>query len=209
MVGQYLPQINESATVCYSDRCEFSHSLFPPSKHSLCLVLYECRINIKLHNCRLESLRLMHTCKVRIWGTYVCMYQLGCIMIQNPDYNSSYCTDFEGEESHLLVIFQTKQPELVTIVNCAPHVAHLKINASLFSNDFEEQGFFLFFWIIIAIVVSEAPSHQPIDTPCWKVQGSRRRVATIAEHSSGDAGPVDEMCFILRLYIPTWKKHNV
>ena len=151
----------------------------------------------------------MHTCKVRIWWTYVCMYQLACIMIQNPDYNSSYCTDFEGEESHLLVIFQTKQPELVTIVNCAPHVAHLKINASLFSNDFEEQGFFLFFWIIIAIVVSEAPSHQPIDTPCWKVQGSRRRVATIAEHSSGDAGPVDEMCFILRLYIPTWKKHNV
>ena len=31
-------------------------------------------------------------------------------------------------------------------------------------------------------------------------------MATIAEHSSGDAGPVDEMCFILRLYIPTWKK---
>ena len=72
--------------------------------------------------------------------------------------------------------------------------------------------FFKWFWrtgvlfLLLNYYCHSCPKHQPIDTPCWKVQGSRRRVATIAEHSSGDAGPVDEMCFILRLYIPTWKK---
>ena len=149
----------------------------------------------------------MHTCKVRIWWTYVCMYQLACIMIQNPDYNSSYCTDFEGEESHLLVIFSNKEAWTCDNSLLCIHMLHIwKYKCITFSNDFEEQGFF---FLLLNYYCHSCPKHQPIDTPCWKVQGSRRRVATIAEHSSGDAGPVDEMCFILRLYIPTWKKHNV
>jgi len=106
--------------------------------------------------------------------------------------------------------FQTKKPELVTIVYCASTCCTFEnINASLFQMILKNRGSFfafeLFFLIklLLNYYCHSCPKHQPIDTPCWKVQGSRRRVATI---SSGDAGPADdeeetyeEMRLIIRL----------
>ena len=109
-------------------------------------------------------------------------------MIQNPDYDSSYLKNFEGEESHLLVIFSNKEAWTCDNSLLCIHMLHIwKYKCITFSNDFEEQGFFFCFWIIIAIAVRS--TNQLI----LHVEKSKdledARVATI---SSGDAGPADD-----------------